>query len=234
MAPTSNQQPHRNRRSPRQLIDGPVRASRGLGRATVKRMRSIGRTGAPGSQQTGPSGTAGPGRLSALGRRSVAAIRQSITTARGLPTQAARQITKRARRRGEPAVAVRPTAATAQDQVEAKPAKTRTTTRRTRQPRAASPQAKPAQARRTQEFEHHTVQELRKQARQAGIKRSSSMTKEQLIKALQPSPTGGQPQTGPYEERTVEELQERAAQLGIKGRTSMTKEQLIKALRDHR
>lgn len=53
------------------------------------------------------------------------------------------------------------------------------------------------------------------------------MTKEQLIKALQPSSTGGQPQGGPHEERTVEELRERARDLGIEGRFSMTKDQLI-------
>jgi Rho termination factor, N-terminal domain len=234
MPTTSNQPPPRNRRSPRRLLVGPVRPGRGLGRAAVKLMRSIGRIAAPGSKQTRPSGKDGPRRLRTLRHRSVAAIRQSVTTARGLPTQAARQIRKRAGRRGDLAGAVRPTAATAQDQVEAKPAKTRARTRRTRQRRAASPQAKPAQVRHTQDLEHHTVRELRRQARQAGIKRSSSMTKAQLIKTLQPSPPGGQAQAGPYEERTVEELQERAAQLGIKGRTSMTKEQLIKALRDHR
>jgi hypothetical protein len=125
-------------------------------------------------------------------------------------------------------------AAREQDQVEAKPARRRAQSRRARQRRAASPQAKLGQANRRQSLEQRTVQELREQAREAGIQQSSSMTKDQLIKALQPSPTGGQTQTGPYEERTVQELQERAAQLGIKGRSSMTKEQLIKALRNHR
>ena len=60
------------------------------------------------------------------------------------------------------------------------------------------------------------------------------MTKDQLIRALQPPSASGQSQTGPYEERTVEELQNRAKELGIEGRSSMTKDQLIKALRDHR
>jgi hypothetical protein len=234
MPTTSSQQPHRNRRSPRQLIDGPARAGRGLGRATAKLLQSIGRTAVPGSKQPRPSGKDGPGRLRTLGHRSAAAIRQSIIITRGLPTQATRQIQRRAGRRGPQADAVRPSAAPGQDQVEATPAKTPARTRRTRQRRAASPQADPAQARHPQELEQHTVQELRKQARRAGVKRRSSMTKAQLIKALQPSPTGGQAQAGPYEERTVEQLQERAAQLGINGRSSMTKDQLIKALRDHR
>jgi Rho termination factor, N-terminal domain len=184
MPTTSNKQPHRNRRSPRRLIDGPARAGRGLGRAAAKLMQSIGRTAVPGSKQTRPSGKDGPRRLRTLRRRSVAAIRQSIIITRGLPTRATRQIQRRAGRRGHQADAVRPTAATGQDQVEAKPAKTRARTRRTRQRRATSPQAKPAQARHTQDLEQHTVQELRKQARRAGIKRRSSMTKEQLIKAL--------------------------------------------------
>lgn len=71
-----------------------------------------------------------------------------------------------------------------QDQVEAKPAKARAQTRQARQRRAAPPQAKPGQANRRQGLEQRTVQELREQARQAGIKGRSSMTKEQLIKAL--------------------------------------------------
>jgi hypothetical protein len=183
MPTTSNQQPHRNRRSPRRLIDGPARAGRGLGRATAKLMQSIGRTAVPGSKQTRPSGKDSTGRRT-LRHRSVAAIRQSIIITRGLPTQATRQIQRRAGRRGHQADAVRPTAATGQDQVEAKPAKTQATPRRTRQRRATSPQAKPAQARHTQDLEQHTVQELRKQARRAGIKGRSSMTKDQLIKAL--------------------------------------------------
>jgi hypothetical protein len=184
MAITRNRQPHRNRRSPRQLIDGPTRAGRGLGRVTVKLMQSIGRIAAPGSQQTRASGKDGPGRLRTLRNRSVAAIHQSMTITRGLPARAARQITKRAGRRGDQGGAIRPTAATGQDQAEAKPAKTQATPRRPRQHRATSPQTKPAQARRTQGLKQRTVQELRKQARRAGIKRSSSMTKDQLIKAL--------------------------------------------------
>jgi hypothetical protein len=59
------------------------------------------------------------------------------------------------------------------------PAKARGRTRQTNQR-----QAKPRQAKRRQELEQQTVQELRKQAREAGIKGRSSMTKDQLIKAL--------------------------------------------------
>jgi Rho termination factor, N-terminal domain len=61
------------------------------------------------------------------------------------------------------------------------PAKERGRTRQTKQR-----QAKPRQAKRRQNLEQQTVQELRKQAREAGIKGRSSMTKDQLIKAQQP------------------------------------------------
>lgn len=59
------------------------------------------------------------------------------------------------------------------------PAKARGRTRQTKQR-----QAKPRQTKRTQNLEQQTVQELRKQASEAGIKGRSSMTKDQLIKAL--------------------------------------------------
>jgi Rho termination factor, N-terminal domain len=253
MATASNEQPRRKRPLPRRLILGPIHASRGLGRATVKLIRSIGRIHVPASKQTRALGKedSGPGRLRTLRNRSVAAIRRSITITRGLPARGARKITRRAGRAGDLAGAIPPggqtaerrgkageraTPPTEQAQIEAKPAepKARAVTRRTRQRRATSQQGKPRQARPTQVLEQYTVRELREQARKAGIERSSSMTKGQLIKALEPSPTDAQAQTGPYEERTVEELRERAAELGIKGRSSMTKEQLIKALRDHR
>lgn len=53
---------------------------------------------------------------------------------------------------------------------------------RTRQ--AKQRQAKPRQIKRRRNFEQRTVKELRKQARETGIKGRSSMTKDQLIKAL--------------------------------------------------
>ena len=58
-------------------------------------------------------------------------------------------------------------------------AKARGRTRQTKQR-----QAKPRQAKRRQNLEQQTVKELREQAREAGIKGRSSMTKDQLIKAL--------------------------------------------------
>lgn len=59
------------------------------------------------------------------------------------------------------------------------PTKARGRTRQTKQR-----QAKPRQAKRRQDLEQQTVQELRERAREAGIKGRSSMTKDQLIKAL--------------------------------------------------
>lgn len=59
------------------------------------------------------------------------------------------------------------------------PAKARGRTRQTKQR-----QAKPRQAKRGQDLKQQTVKELREQAREAGIKGRSLMTKDQLIKAL--------------------------------------------------
>lgn len=59
------------------------------------------------------------------------------------------------------------------------PAKRRGTTHRTSQPRA-----EPRQAKRRQDLEHQTVRQLRERAREAGVHGRSSMTKDQLIKAL--------------------------------------------------
>jgi Rho termination factor, N-terminal domain len=59
------------------------------------------------------------------------------------------------------------------------PAKERGRVRQTKQR-----QARPRQAKRRQDLQQQTVQELRKQAREAGIKGRSSMTKDQLIEAL--------------------------------------------------
>jgi hypothetical protein len=59
------------------------------------------------------------------------------------------------------------------------PAKGRGGTRRTSQR-----QARPRQAKRRQDLEHQTVRQLRERAREAGVQGRSSMTKDQLIKAL--------------------------------------------------
>jgi hypothetical protein len=77
--------------------------------------------------------------------------------------------------------AAEPTTASERHPVEVKPATARGRTRRTRQR-----QAKPRQAKHSQDLalEQQTVQQLRQRAREAGIKGRSSMTKDQLIKAL--------------------------------------------------
>jgi Rho termination factor, N-terminal domain len=219
---TSSEQSGHNRRSPRRRIVGPIRASRSLGRAVVKFMPSIGRLRGSPFKRTGAGGKKGTARLRKLSDGSVATIRRSITATRGLPARAARQIRRRAGRRGDLASGIRRNGATPepadrgdtarsrtetavtsigrtaqrgrqagerapareQDQVEAKPARARAQTRRARQRRAAPPQAKLGQANRRQGLEQRTVAELREQAREAGIKGRSSMTKEQLIKAL--------------------------------------------------
>jgi hypothetical protein len=210
-----------SRPQPQRIVDT-IRATLGRGRATLRRLRPATR----------------------LRERSVAGIRhlvgQSVTTTRGLPARAGRQLGRLTRRGRDLAGGIRPTPsargheqgaaerATPTQRHQVEPAKARgRIRRRERQP-------KPRQAQRRQELEQQTVQELRERARQAGIKGRFSMTKDQLIRALQPPSASGQPQTGPYEERTVEELQNRAKELGIEGRSSMTKDQLIKALRDHR
>jgi hypothetical protein len=139
---------------------------------------------------------------------------QSVTTARGLPARVGRQLSRLARRgrgmagkidtipgTGEPvdrahtarnlAKAAAPSAGRAANrrpgaaerapakgrQVE--PAQGRGSTRRTSQP-----QAKPRQAKRRQDLEHQTVRQLRERAREAGVQGRSSMSKDQLIKAL--------------------------------------------------
>jgi hypothetical protein len=141
-------------------------------------------------------------------------VGQSVTTTRWLPARAGRQLNRIARRgrgmtcairtvpgtgepvdRGRTARNRRKAAATsvgraagrgsgaaepaAPTERHVEPAKARGRTRQTNQR-----QAKPRQAKRRQELEQQTVQELRKQAREAGIKGRSSMTKDQLIKAL--------------------------------------------------
>jgi hypothetical protein len=85
-------------------------------------------------------------------------------------------------RAAEPGLAaVEPTAASERHQVEVKPATGRAKTRRARQR-----QAKPRQAKRSQglALEQQTVRELRARAKEARVKGRSSMTKDQLIKAL--------------------------------------------------
>ena len=63
-------------------------------------------------------------------------------------------------------------------------------------------------------------EELLEQAREAGIPGRSSMTKEELQKAV-----------GEADDLSKEELLERAREAGIQGRSSMTKEELKEALR---
>jgi hypothetical protein len=75
--------------------------------------------------------------------------------------------------------ATKRTAPTERRQLEDKPTKSRGRTRQTRQRHA-----EPRQAKRRQDLEQQTVQELRKQAREAGVQGRSSMTKDELIKAL--------------------------------------------------
>jgi hypothetical protein len=77
--------------------------------------------------------------------------------------------------------AVEPTTAGERHQVEAKPATARGRTRQTRER-----QGKPRQVTRSQALalEQQTVRELRARAREAGVEGRSSMTKDQLIKAL--------------------------------------------------
>lgn len=99
----------------------------------------------------------GAGGLGRLGREMAGAIR----TVPGI-----RQPGSRARR-GRPAA-----------QGEA----TRDARRRSRQGKER--QAKPGQVARGQDLERQTVRQLRQQARKAGIEGRSSMTKDQLIKAL--------------------------------------------------
>ena len=150
------------------------------------------------------------GERSVAGTRYLAG--QSVTTARSLPTRVGRQLTRLARRgcgmagkidtipgTGEPVEPARnrrraaaPSAGRAANrrpgaaeraapakgrQVE--PAKGRGVTRRTSQR-----QAKPRQAKRRQDLEHQTVRQLRERAREAGVQGRSSMSKDQLIKAL--------------------------------------------------
>jgi Rho termination factor, N-terminal domain len=141
---------------------------------------------APSRQQPQRSDGAPRRRIVATIRATVAGIRrlvgQSVTTTRGLPARAGRRLNSLARRgraaeRG-PGAAKR-AAPSWRRPIEAEPAKARGRTRRTREP-----QAKPRQATRGQDPERQTVRELRLRAREAGIEGRSSMTRDQLIKAL--------------------------------------------------
>jgi hypothetical protein len=249
MTTSSRQQRPNRRRSLRKFVVDWVRATPGLTRAAVKRIGSIGRVRVRAPRRAGAIGKdAQEGRRS-LRDRSVGRIRhlvgRSVTTTRSVPAQAGRQpagairtgaaadepVDRAAERRVPAAGGTTPTE---RHQGEVKPAKARVRTSRTRGRQATARQAKPRQARRDRDLGQHTVQELREQARQAGIEGRASMTKDQLIKALQTASTRGQTATGPYEQRTVQELREQARQAGIEGRASMTKDQLIKALRGRR
>jgi hypothetical protein len=64
------------------------------------------------------------------------------------------------------------------------PAKGRGRTRRTSQRQARLRQARLRQAKRRQDLEHQTVRQLRERARAAGVQDRSSMSRDQLIKAL--------------------------------------------------
>jgi len=160
---------------PRKLSDGSVAtirrsitATRGLpARAARQIRRRVGRRGDLASAIRRNGATPEPADRGDTARRR----KQTAVTSIGRTAQRGRQAGARAPARE-------------QDQVEAKPAKARAQTRRARQRRAAPPQAKPGQANRRQGLEQRTVQELREQAKEAGIKGRSSMTKEQLIKAL--------------------------------------------------
>jgi hypothetical protein len=69
--------------------------------------------------------------------------------------------------------------------------------------------------------EEVTKEELLERAREVNVQGRSSMSKEELVRAVEAE-----------ESLTKEELLERARQAGIEGRSSMTKEELRNALRE--
>jgi Rho termination factor, N-terminal domain len=125
-------------------------------------------------------------RLARRGRGMAGAIRtmpgtgapaERARTARNRTEVAGASVGREAGERGPEAT--KRTARTERRQIQDKPAKARGGTRQTKERHA-----KPRQAKRRQDLEQQTVQELRKQAREAGVQGRSSMTKDELIKAL--------------------------------------------------
>jgi hypothetical protein len=99
----------------------------------------------------------------------------------GQPVEPARNLTKAAAPSAGRAANRRPGAAERAAPAggrQVAPAKGRVTPRSQRQ-------AKHRQAKRRQDLEHQTMRQLREWAREAGVQGRSSMTKDQLIKALQ-------------------------------------------------
>jgi Rho termination factor-like protein len=145
----------------RHLLGQGVTTTRSLPARAGRQLNRLARRGrgTTGAVRTVP-GTGGPVDRARTARHRRTAAAASVGRAAGRGPGAAERAAPAERRHAEPA-------------------KARGRTRQTKQR-----QARPRQARRTQDLEQQTVQELRKQAREAGIKGRSSMTKDQLIKAL--------------------------------------------------
>lgn len=211
-AAPSRPQPQRNGRSlPRRIVDTiratlgrmrPINRPRGqaprqadaVGKHTPGRLRHLRERSVAGTRHlAGQSVTAArslPARvgrqLSRLARRGRGMAGKIDTipgtgepvdrahTARNLTKAAAPSAGRAANRRPDAAERAAPAK---RRQVE--PAKERGRTRRTSQR-----QAKPRQAKRRQDLEHQTVRQLRERAREAGVQGRSSMSKDQLIRAL--------------------------------------------------
>ena len=137
---------------------------------------------------------------------------QSVTAARSLPARVGRQLSTLARRSRGMAAKIDPIPGTVQPVEPARnltkaaaPSAGRAANRRPGAAERAAPangrqvepakgpgrthrtsqrQAQPRQAKRRQDLEHQTVRQLRERAREAGVQGRSSMTKDQLIKAL--------------------------------------------------
>jgi hypothetical protein len=208
MAAPNSPQPQRNGHPPRRRIVDTIRATLGRGRAAVRHMWPPNRLGGKAPRQADVTGKETPGRLRSLRERSVAGIRelvgQTFMTTRSLPARAGRRL-NRLTRRGRDAAVIRAVPGIGEPADRARAARNRREAASTSIGRAggrgpgtaerATPterrhvepkqrQAKPRQAKRRQDLEQQTVKELREQAREAGIKGRSSMTKDQLIKAL--------------------------------------------------
>jgi hypothetical protein len=157
----------------RDLRERSVAGIRHLARHSVTTARSL--PGRAGRQLT---------RLARRGRGTAGATRTIPGTGEPIdlaPTarnrrKAAAPTAGRAANRG-PAAADRAAPAAGRQVELAKP--------RGRTHRTSQRQGRPRQAKRRQDLEQQTVQQLRKRAREADVKGRSSMTKDQLIKALQ-------------------------------------------------